>query len=294
MKISAILVNYNSTDSALKAIGTLLADYKDVEVIVVDNASRDMPSRIESKYNVKMIYNKKNRGFAGAVNQGIRVSTGEYILLFNPDTLTPEGTVEKLLRFMEEHPEAGMISPQLYLPGGIPQMSARRFPKLKYLLFGRMSLLTRLFPQNPISREFLYEDTLHSRGVLEVEALLGAYLLIRRKALEDTGLLDEGNFFLFVEDVDLSRRMREKGWKLYLLREIGVIHDHGITRRLFRFKSEYHKRKSVYRYFRKYSQNPLLPLVLGVPLGFSIALLAFQDLIELWKIEPHWKNAEKH
>ena len=163
-KISVVFVNYNTTDYLEKAIGTIFAELPDVEVIVVDNASQEPVEKIQEIFpQVKIFRNSVNWGFAKAVNQGIEKSKGEYILLANPDTVTTKGSLLKLIELMERDEKIGVVGPQLYYPDTTLQYSCRRFPTFKHLISGRRSIITKIFPQNPLSKSFLYEDIIESR-----------------------------------------------------------------------------------------------------------------------------------
>jgi len=282
-------VNYNSTQLLLCSLRSLRLEEGD-EIIVIDNASREDTSILDRFEGIKLIRNRRNRGFAGAVNQGLRLAKGDYIALVNPDTVLFLDTVEKLVEFMEKNPEAGAVSPQLLYPDFSPQDSARRFPRLKYLLFGRRSLLTKLFPRNPLSSEFLYKDiAIEDESPLEVESILGTFMFFRRDILQSVGMLDEG-FFFFGEDLDFCRRIRDAGWKVYLHRGAKVLHYHGMSRKKLRFRTEWEKARSARRFILKH-QRPSLPgrIVLDLGLAFYLLSLALKDFLGLFSSEPYWK-----
>jgi hypothetical protein len=289
-KVSVVFVNYNTTDYIIKAIGTLLEELPDAEVIVIDNASREPVERIPQTFpNIKFYRNKRNLGFAKAVNDGIRRTKGEYVLLANPDTVTTRGSLLKLIELMEGDEKIGVVGPQLYYPNGSIQHSCRRFPKLMHLLSGRRSIITKIFPQNPLSRSFLYQDLTSKGEPTPVDAIIGTYMLIRRKALEEVGYLDDKNFFLFAEDLDLCKRMWNRGWKVYFEPSSRIIHYHGMARKRLKFKSEYHKRRAIYRFLLKHNNfNIFQRTLLGLGLGLQTGLLAFLEILKIMKKEPFW------
>ena len=199
----------------------------DGEIFVVDNHSVDNSvAMVKSKFpQVKLMENHDNVGFAKANNQAIRVSSGEYVLLLNPDTLVEEDTFEKCLRFMDETPDCGGLGVKMvdgqgrFLPEskrGIP------YPKASfYKLFG----LSKLFPKSQkfgaYHATYIGEDETH-----EVEVLSGAFMMLRKSVLDQVGLLDEG-YFMYGEDIDLSYRILKGGYKNYYFPQTRIIHYKG-------------------------------------------------------------------
>lgn len=229
MKLSVVIVNYNVScflEQALTSVYKALANVEG-EVYVVDNNSVDNSlEMVRSKFpQVHLIANKENVGFARANNQAIRISTGEYVLLLNPDTVVEADTFEKCIRFMDATPDAGGLGVKMvngkgeFLPEskrGIP------FPAVAfYKLFG----LAKLFPKSQrfgtYHLTYLSNDEIHS-----VEVLSGAFMLMRRSVLDQVGLLDE-DYFMYGEDIDLSYRILKGGYKNYYFPETRIIHYKG-------------------------------------------------------------------
>ena len=199
----------------------------DGEIFVVDNHSVDSSvAMVKAKFpQVKLIENMENVGFARANNQAIRISSGEYVLLLNPDTLVEEDTFEKCLRFMDETPDCGALGVKMvdgqgrFLPEskrGIP------YPKSSfYKLFG----LSKLFPKSlkfgAYHATYIGEDETH-----EVEVLSGAFMMTRKAVLDKVGLLDE-DYFMYGEDIDLSYRILMGGYKNYYFPQTRIIHYKG-------------------------------------------------------------------
>ncbi len=229
MKLTIIIVNYNvsafleqALTSAQKAMHGI-----DGEIYVVDNHSVDNSvAMVKAKFpNVKLIENQDNVGFAKANNQAIRISSGEYVLLLNPDTVVEEDTFEKCIRFMDETPECGGLGVKMvdgqgrFLPEskrGIP------YPKSSfYKLFG----LSKLFPKSQkfgaYHATYIGEDETH-----EVEVLAGAFMMLRKSVLDEVGLLDE-DYFMYGEDIDLSYRILKGGYKNYYFPQTRIIHYKG-------------------------------------------------------------------
>ncbi len=229
MKLSVIIVNYNVKhflDQCLHSVKIASRDLA-TETIVVDNRSVDgSVEMVREKYPwVKMIANQENTGFSKANNQGIKASSGEYVLLLNPDTIVEHNTFTKIIEFMDAHPDAGGLGVKMVDGNGnfLPE-SKRGLPTPEvsfYKIFG----LSRLFPRSKRFSKYhlghLDPDETH-----EVEILAGAFMLLRRKVLEETGLLDE-TFFMYGEDIDLSYRIIKAGYKNYYFPETRIIHYKG-------------------------------------------------------------------
>jgi GT2 family glycosyltransferase len=213
-------------------------------------------------------------GFAKAINRALAKTSALYILLLNPDTIIQDGFFEKILKYIEDNEDAGIIGPKILNLDGTVQGSARNFPTPLTALFGRASLLTRFFPNNRITRSNIL--TARSDGItpMEVDWVSGACILLRRSALEEVGYFDE-RFFIYWEDADLCRRMWQKGWKVVYFPQATVYHYVGGSSRLKPIRSILEFHKSVYRIFNKYN-NPHLrflnPFVL-VALALRLTLM---------------------
>jgi GT2 family glycosyltransferase len=199
----------------------------DAEIFVVDNKSVDgSVAMVANKFpSVKLIANKDNVGFSKANNQAMRLAKGEYVLLLNPDTLVEEDTFEKVVRFMDEHSDAGGLGINMVDGKGnfLPE-SKRSLPTPEvafYKIFG----LSWLFPKSTrfgkYHLTYLSKDATH-----EIEVLSGAFMLMRKTALDKVGLLDE-DYFMYGEDIDLSYRIIQGGFKNYYYHEARIIHYKG-------------------------------------------------------------------
>lgn len=229
MKLSVIIVNYNVEHFLEQCLQSVRKASKelDVEVIVIDNNSVDGSVKmLKEKFSeVQLIQNKENRGFSKANNQAIRISKGEYVLLLNPDTVVEDDTFKKVITFMDEHQDAGGLGVKMldgkgkFLPEskrGLPTPSSAFFK-----IFG----LSAIFPKSKLFGKYhlgyLDNDKIH-----EVEILSGAFMLLRKEALDKAGLLDE-SFFMYGEDIDLSYRLIKAGYKNYYYPETRIIHYKG-------------------------------------------------------------------
>lgn len=229
MTLSVIIVNFNvkyfvlqCLQSVYNALGRL-----DAEVFVVDNASSDgsCPAIRERFGQVRLIENRENVGFAKANNQAINCATGEYILLLNPDTVVQESTFRQCIDFMESHPDAGGLTVKMIDGKGnyLPE-SKRGFPS-PWVAFCKIVGLTALFPHSKRLARY-YLGHLDKNLTHAIDVLPGAFMFMRRAALDRTGLLDE-NFFMYGEDIDLSYRITQNGFKNYYLPDCQIIHYKG-------------------------------------------------------------------
>ncbi|MFQ5446251.1 MAG: glycosyltransferase [Saprospiraceae bacterium] len=233
MQLSIIIVNYNVQhflEQCLLSVRKAVAQIPpggEAEIFVVDNNSVDNSvAMVREKFpEVKFIVNTENTGFAVANNQAIRRSTGRYVLLLNPDTVVREDTFVKCLGFMEAHPEAGGLGVKMIDGSGkfLPE-SKRGFPS-PFVAFAKTFGLSALFPKSKIFNRYhlgyLDRDETH-----KVDVLAGAFMLLRRSVLDKTGLLDEA-FFMYGEDIDLSYRIVQAGYKNYYFAGTTIIHYKG-------------------------------------------------------------------
>ncbi len=229
MDLSVVIVNYNvrhfleqCLHSVMKASSGLSC-----EIIVVDNNSADGScSMVSSGFpEVILIRNFKNTGFSAACNQAISISKGKYILLLNPDTVVEENTFRKCIGFMDDKPFAGAVGVKMVNGSGklLPE-SKRSFPTPATAFF-KMAGLSRLFPKSPFFNRY-YLGHLDSSKITEADIISGAFMFIRREALDKTGLLDE-SFFMYGEDIDLSYRLIIAGYKNYYSPELTILHYKG-------------------------------------------------------------------
>jgi len=229
MKLSVIIVNYNVKHFLEQCLISVRHGMRQMEgeIIVVDNNSVDGSlEMLRSKFpEIKVISNDKNLGFAKANNQAIHIAQGEFILLLNPDTVVEADTFEKSIRFMKNHPDAGALGVKMLDGSGKFLPESKRGLPTPFASFYKMVGLTSLFPH---SKRFsgYYMGYLDENLTNEVDVLAGAFMLIRKKVLDKTGLLDE-SFFMYGEDIDLSYRIKKAGYKNYYFPETRIIHYKG-------------------------------------------------------------------
>jgi GT2 family glycosyltransferase len=209
----------HSVDKATKNISA--------EVIVVDNNSVDGSiEMLKAKFpKVQLIENKKNTGFSYANNQAIKIAKSEYILLLNPDTVVEENTFEKVISFMDTHPDAGGLGVKMLDGKGNFLPESKRGLPTPAVAFYKMCGLSSIFPKSHIFGKY-HLGFLDENKTNEVEILAGAFMLLRKTTLDKVGLLDE-TFFMYGEDIDLSYRIILGGYKNYYFPETRIIHYKG-------------------------------------------------------------------
>lgn len=229
MRLSVIIVNYNVRhflEQALRSVRKAMEGI-DGDVWVVDNNSVDDSVRmVQEKFpDIQLIANKHNPGFSIANNQAIRACTSEYVLLLNPDTLVEEDTFTKCLAFMDAHPDAGALGVKLIDGSGkfLPE-SKRGFPS-PWVAFCKTFGLSSIFPKSRLFSRY-YLGFLDENETHEIDVLVGAFMFMRREALDKAGLLDEA-FFMYGEDIDLSYRIVLAGYKNYYYPDTQIIHYKG-------------------------------------------------------------------
>jgi N-acetylglucosaminyl-diphospho-decaprenol L-rhamnosyltransferase len=271
VKFSVVTVNYDSWPYTLQCIDALYGTgYKDFEIVVVDNDQERVPPEIPRP--ARLIRNSENVGFARACNQGILASDGECVVLINPDTLVERDFFEGLKEFFDQSPRAGVAGPKIVDGKSNLQLSARKELNFVSGFLGRTSLLTRLFPKSPLVRR-LFPATEKLAGPTAVDWVSGACMAIRRRTLEEIGPMDE-RFFMYFEDADLCRRVREAGWLVYYLPQVEVLHHTGASSRS-KPRAVWNLHKSAFLYHRKHGPHgPLHLYSLLVAAGLSARALA--------------------
>lgn len=296
MELSIIIVNYNTEEELFQCISSITKSRINVEseIIVVDNASKkDSLNRVKNAFNICILQNARNVGFARAVNQGIYHSEGNYILLLNPDTMVEENTIQILLDYIKEKKDAGCVAPAITYPDGKLQPSARSFPTYTKAFFGRQSLLTGLFPNNPITRSYLSLD-MDRTNPQEVDWVMGACLITKREVLNEVGFFDE-RFFLFVEDVDFCYRLKEHKYKVYYVPYVKVIHKFGAATNKSWYRSVLSHNYGMFKFFEKhYNPNIVLKLLLFLGLVLRVLyLFIFRTVTEPFKKPRFFRSAGK-
>lgn len=280
MDLSIIIVNYNTRQLTLDCLQSVYASNTDYmyETIVVDNDSKDdSVACLQQQYpSIPLIVNQENVGFSRANNQGIRIAQGRYILLLNSDTIVEKNTLDIMIRFMDQHTEIGASGCKVVLPDGSLDKACRRgFPTPSasfYYAFG----FSKLFPKVPKFNQYQL-GYLNADQSYPIDCLVGAFMLIRREAMDQVGMLDE-EFFMYGEDVDWCYRIKSAGWEIYYNAETKITHYKGASSRRKPYKIIYEFHRAMYLFHRKHYRDKYSAVTngliySGIFVKFSLSLL---------------------
>lgn len=269
--VSVVIVNFNGGPLLSKAVRSALSSTIPVEVYVSDNGSTDgslLPFRRVAGIDkrLQIIENRTNLGFARAANVALERAQGEYVLLLNPDAVIQPDTLARMIETLAAYPDAGMAGCLLRNPDGTEQAGCRRSVPTPWRTLVRVFHLDRLFPNHPRFRNFVLTQQPLPEASVFLEAISGAFMLVRRKALEHVGYLDE-KYFLHCEDLDWCMRFRRAGWKILFVPSVEVVHYQGTCSKTRPVFVSWHKHQGMIRFYRKFFQHqypwPLMPLVVA-------------------------------
>jgi GT2 family glycosyltransferase len=260
LDLSIIIVAWNVRDLVLDCLASLDAAQLEIscEVMLVDNGSVDgTVEAVRRQFpDTQVIALPRNIGFGAGNNQGLLKMSGRYAVLLNSDTIALPGGIERCVRYLDEHPDVGVVGPQLLNPDRSKQNCIHNSPTLVSELLSQ-SLLRRLFPARYPSKRIDYREP------IEVEAVLGAALFVRREVIQEVGPIDE-DYFFFLEETDWCHRIRERGWRVVHLPDAHVIHLYGeSTKKKLPLRTRIEYYRSRYTFFRK-NRGPGANLVLGL------------------------------
>ncbi|PJE50928.1 MAG: hypothetical protein COV29_01465 [Candidatus Yanofskybacteria bacterium CG10_big_fil_rev_8_21_14_0_10_36_16] len=264
-QLSIIIVHYKtpellrmclrSINQALPSVGLRQDEY---EVIVVDSASERISRDIvrDEFPSIKLLDYEENLGFAKGVNEGIINSSGEFVLILNADIVIPEGSVEKMLEYIKPRKDIAILAPQLLNFNDTIQHSYFSYYKPQTIVFRRSNLLAKLFGRGDIKR-FLMTGTDENK-IQTPDWVIGGAMMVRRKAIDEVGMMDE-RFFMYFEDVDWARRFWHNGYKVVYYPESKIYHAYkhesrsrfGLAGIFFNKKAQWHL-KSAIKFFWKY------------------------------------------
>ena len=226
--ISVVIVSYNTRQITLECLRAVHNNMQDMpfEVWVVDNASTDgSPAAIQMAFpEVHLIKNKQNIGYGTANNQAMKQARGEFFLLLNSDAFLKQGTVNSLINYLRQQPEVAVVAPRIVNPDGSLQLSCFRFQSPLRAWLENL-WISSIFPDHTVLGN--YRRWAHDSDRI-VDYVIGACMLVRRKAYEQVGKFDEG-FFMYAEESDWQRRMRDKGWKVAFTSSGQVVHLAGAS-----------------------------------------------------------------
>lgn len=254
--LSIVILTYNIREMALECLESVrkVSEGLKVEIIVSDNGSNDgVQEAIRQKFpEVILVENSENLGYASGNNRGIQVSNGRYVLILNPDTVVDKDTFKLTLQYMENNPKCGIVGCRVLNQDGTVQQSW--FPEwsLRYaawIAFG----LQILFPINRINGRLTLSRKSPKQPVI-VDRILGCFLWIRRKVIEQVGMFDE-EFFLYGEEEDLCRRIRDKGWEVHYYPQPKIIHYGGQSTRLVAERARIESNVSKLRWMKKHRSS---------------------------------------
>lgn len=258
--LSLIIVSYN-TKSMLRICLDSIFRYPltlgRFEIIIVDNASPDKSGEmVRKRYpQITLIQNHRNQGFAYASNQGIRHGKGEYFLLLNPDTRLLPDALNTMMQFMMENPDIGASGGLMMNENGTMQPSCLVYPDYFNVFFSRSSVFTRI----PFVGKRARDLRSLPEGITDVDAIAGGYFYLKREALNQIGLFDE-RFFLYVEDIDICKRLKDVGWRVVFNPESKIIHHWGASSSKMKRKTFWWHHISMFKYFKKHYRSGILNL----------------------------------
>ena len=277
MKLSIVIVNYNVRpylEQCLQSVQKALEGIEG-EVFVVDNhSSDDSVEVVRNSYPwVHLIVNDENMGFARANNLAIRQSEGEYVLLLNPDTVVESDTLRQVLQFMSDHPQAGGAGVMMHNADGTLAPESRRAVPTPWVACLKMLGITRRY----------YMSHLPWDKPARIEVISGAFCFLRRKALDQVGLLDE-DFFMYGEDIDLSYRLLKGGWENWYV-PASIIHYKGRSTQKSDFRYVHVFYQAMLIFFRKHYSH--LSLIYTLPIKAAIYFRASIALTDILRKKLH-------
>lgn len=275
MKLSIVIITYKEDLAVLRAcfVSVAASEPVDAEVFVVDNGGREETRTLLADVLPYATYitNPDNRGFAAAVNQGMRKATGEYVLLLNPDTVLPPTTLAAMVAHMDVDGDVGIGSCTIRYPDGTLQESIRRFPTLCDQLI-ILFKLPHVFPS--LVNRYMMRDV-DQTTTQDVDSIMGAFMMIRRNIIDRIGYFDE-RYFIWFEEVDYCKMARNAGFVVRSYGDCSVTHHKGhMFNQLATIRKQKWIRQSMRKYFRKHhGVFPWLVLVLLAPLFIALAYVA--------------------
>ena len=295
--VSVVIVNWNTVDLLKACLNSVFSQARgiDFEVIVIDNASTDGSVEMvrQDFSQAILIVNSENLGFAAANNQGMAIARGRYVLLLNSDTVVLNSAIQKTMAYADRHPNAAVVGCRILNPDGSLQNSCFMFPSLlNWVLFS--TYLYRLFPNSHFfGRE---QMTWWKRDdAREVDVVTGCYMLVRKRAIEEVGMMDDG-FFMYAEETDWCYRFRSKGWNNRFTPDAEIIHVGGASAPKLSSRRAEVTNASFIRYMNKHWSRPralagttLIFLFYAVRLAALLPRCAIGlSKLDEKRLENHW------
>lgn len=282
--VSVVIVNYNSGEMLLKCIEQVLESSIPVKIFISDNASSDnslnlVESAFKTNTNVIIHRNLDNLGFSAGNNAVYPLINTPYILYLNPDCFIQQDTIKHLIKTMEEYPNAGMIGCLVTNMDGTEQAGCRGLTPTPSRVFNQMFKLSRLFPDNPRFSGYLLSDKKLPAHPIEVELISGSCMFVRKKAIDDVGLLDD-NYFLYCEDYDWFYRFHKEHWSIIFNPNIKVMHIKSFSTRQIPLKVLGYKARGMWRYHNKFfKKNSSFATTLMIRTGIISRLVILSSLV---------------
>ena len=293
MKLSVIIVNYNVKYHLEQCIRSVqkASEGLNADIWVVDNASSDGSlDYLQPLFpDIHFISNTENVGYSRANNQAIRESKGEYVLLLNPDTIVAEDTLKGCVDFLDAHPKVGATGVRMLNADGTFAPESRRGLPTPFTSFCKMTGLSALFPKSRIFGKY-YMKYLDADEANPIEVISGAFNMLRRKALDEVGLLDE-KFFMYGEDIDLSYRMLLGGWQNYYI-PYSILHYKGESTQKSSFRYVHVFYNAMLIFFNKHFGKKYF--LIGYLIQLAVVFRALLDMLIrlLDRILPERKPAD--
>ncbi len=277
--ISVIIVTWNSSDEIVNCVNSVITALRGLvaELIIIDNNSADDSFALVNKIEFPQLnafQNSENLGYTKAINQGIKLSKGKYVLLLNPDTVLNNTSIKVVYDFMESNPAYGACAPLMKNPDGSVQYSVRNFPTY-WRMFCEFSLLAYIFPKTKLfgSWKAKYMDYSLEQ---DVEQPMAAAFMVRADLLSKIDNMDE-RFRMFFNDVDLCKKIYDAGFKIRLLPSSVVIHEHGASIKKDRANMIRVWNDDCGKYFEKHFGKGLLMIWLKINLKISGIIRVFSN-----------------
>jgi len=285
--VSVIIVSWNTQDILRNCLRSIYEQSGDssLEVIVIDNASTDVSAEMVKKDfpQVTLIENSENRGFAAANNQAIAISKGRYVLLLNSDTIVLDNAIDKTLYFADAHPESAVVGCRVLNPDRTLQPTCFMFPSILNMLLSA-TYLYKLFPKNRFfGRELM--TWWNRNDIREVDAVTGCFMLVRREAIEQVGLMDD-RFFIYGEETDWCYRFKQAGCKVMFAPCAEIIHLGGQSTRKKATAMVVQLRKCNIQFIKKHHS----PFIYRIACILTVTFLAVR--LPIWSVIALFHRAQ--
>jgi GT2 family glycosyltransferase len=293
-RVTIAIINWNTADVTCACLRSLIESEPSqaLQIVVVDNGSSDdSVNRIAEEFpNIRLICNAHNRGFAAANNQVLNDVDTEYVLLLNSDTLVRHGVVSASVEFMDKDKEVGIMGCRVLNPDGTPQLTCGRYPHLRYLTGLTLGVYKDSMPKSLDQYRIRDWDRDSERSV---ETVTGCYMMVRSKAFEEVGLMDEG-FFFYGEETDWCRRFEFAGWKLKFAPVGEIVHFGSLSARKLSSQRDILLTAGLVRLHLKYG-GPVKALLAWIVLSaFNFSRAIYWSLRSFSNDSPYSNDKAKH